>query len=349
LPDGWEKVREAIQSAGDRIAELVAQLSAARNSPRDVEILAEIRGILEKLASELRSIPNEVAVAAMQAYLDSGKDVATGLGFKVGEGGLLTDAPSMRTFLLDLFADIDAPAAVDYAMGVLDASNSSSEWALALRNIAWQDGDGSYRELLRGRLGQLLDRQAWLAKPDQGFLEAFDLAVHLGDPVALREMGSVLGLRDGQGNLANNGITHAAFLAMDRITASNPRQTVELIRGDQDFMNWAPRHRGALMSRADVRDPQQAAAVGEYLRRPDLSAEERYAFLQLFPNPNGVLADSLISAPATPLEFSSGLERDQAALGLVRGWLADPRYEGVRPDLLATESRLAAVIGGAGK
>lgn len=351
--DSAELVKR-IAAAADEIAKLVARLSPNRDLDFDQELLAEIRRILRELAAQLRSLPNEVVTAAIRAYLDSGEDEATGLGFKVGEGGLLTDSPSMRMFLLDLFADIDAPDAVGYSIGLLNASDSPGEWALALRNIAWQDEPGHHRELLRGRLSEMLDRQEWLADPDQGFLEVFDLAVHLGDADALREMGSVLGLRDAQGKLANNGITHAAFLAMDRLTAADPGQTVGLIQSDPEFLDWAPRHRGALMSRADVRDPEQAAAAGQYLLRADVGREERFAFLQLFPNPNGVLADSLISTPATPMDVSSGMERDRAALELVRGWLRDSRFQGVRTELLATEARLARFVpsgepSGAGK
>jgi hypothetical protein len=190
----------------------------------------------------------------------------------------------------------------------------------------------------------MLDRQEWLAHPDPGFLEAFDLAVHLGDEEALREMGSVLGLRNQQGGLADNGITHAAFLAMDRLTALDPAQTVGLIQSEPDFLGWAPRHRGALMSRADVRDPQQAVDVAGYLLRPDVAPEERRVFLELFPQANGVLADSLISAPGTPMEFSSGLARDRAALEWVRGRLAEARFQGLRGELLAAEARLRGFV-----
>jgi len=348
-PGGWEEILQRINATGSRIEDLVSGISPSGKSPEDLERLEEIRRLLAELATALRALPNDAATAAMLAYLDSGEDVGTRLPFQVGEGGLLAESPTMRTFLLDLFADIDATSALDYSVGLFDSSNSANEWALAMRNIAWQDSDGQYREILRGRLGQMLDRQEWLVQPAEGFLEGFDLAVYLADEEALLEMGSVLGLSDSAGNLADNGVTHAAFLAMDRITANDPGQTVALVRSDRDFLSWAPRHRGALMSRADIRDPGQAEAVGEYLRRSDLSPEERHAFLNLFPNPNGVLGDSLVSNPATPLEFTSGLERDQAALRLVQGWLADSRYQFAWGDLAVSEARLRGFVAAGGQ
>lgn len=341
---GEEEVLGLVSGAGEKIRALTARLSPRRDLERDAGWLAGIREVLEELAVRLRALPNDLVAEAIRAYLESGEDVTTGLGFKVGEGGLLRDAPSMRMFLLDLLADVDAPAAVTESMALLEESASPGEWALALRNIAWQDGQGKHREFLRGKLSEMLDRQEWLAHPDPGFLEAFDLAVHLGDEEALREMGSVLGLRNQQGGLADNGITHAAFLAMDRLTALDPAQTVGLIQSEPDFLGWAPRHRGALMSRADVRDPQQAVDVAGYLLRPDVAPEERRVFLELFPQANGVLADSLISAPGTPLEFSSGLARDRAALEWVRGRLAEARFQGLRGELLAAEARLRGFV-----
>jgi hypothetical protein len=341
---GVREVLEAIAQVEERLAALLAQLSPSRQTAEDLALLEQIRVILAELAARLRALPNDAVAEAMIQYLSSGRDLETGLRFQVGEGGLLSDSPTIRTFLLDLFADIDALGARDYSLGIFDASASSSEWALALRNIAWQDTAGEYRGLLRGRLSELLSRQEWLARPDSGFLEAFDPAVFLGDADALREMGSVLGVRDATGRLADNGMTHAAFLAMDRITAAHPAQTVELIQSDPEFLSWAPRHRGALMSRLDARDPVQADAAGQYLLRRDINAEERYAFLSLFPNPNGSLGDSLISQPALVAEFESGLARDRAALQLIRNWLADPRYAFAREELVRSEARLVGFV-----
>ena len=339
-----QQILEAIAHAEDEIAALVAKLSPSRQTAEDRALLEQIRELLAELAARLRALPNDAVADAMVQYLGSGRDLVTGLRFEVGEGGLLSDSPTIRTFLLDLFADIDALGARDYSLRIFDASASAGEWALALRNIAWQDTAGEYRGLLRGRLSELLSRQEWLARPDSGFLEAFDLAVYLGDADALREMGSVLGVRDATGRLADNGMTHAAFLAMDRITAAHPAQTVELIQSDPEFLSWSPRHRGALMSRLDARDPAQAEAAGNYLLRRDLNAEERYAFLALFPNPNGSLGDSLISQPALAAEFESGLARDRAALQLIRNWLADPRYAIAREELRLSEARLVGFV-----
>jgi hypothetical protein len=163
----------------------------------------------------------------------------------------------------------------------------------------------------------------------------------LGDPDALREVGSVLGLRDAEGRLADNGVTHAAFLALDRITAAHPAQTLALIRDDPAFLSWAPGHRGALLSRADPRDPAQAALLSAHLRRTDLAPEERAAFFALFPNGNGTVTPGLVTATIPPLRFDQVSGRDQAALELVRAWRTDPALSRFRTDLAALEARLA--------
>ncbi len=343
-PSHWEEELGRIRFAGGRIAELASQLSPGLDQPRDQELLEEIRRLLAELADALRALPNEVATEAILAYLQTGEDVLTRLRFQVGEGGLLAEAPSLRTFLLDLLPDIDATIALDFSLAVFDRSASPDEWALALRNIAWQDADGGHGDLLRDRLVTLLDQEEWLRQPTDGFLEAFDLAVHLGGESMLREMGSVLGLRDANGNLAANGVTHAAFLALDRMTAVNPAETIRLVEADRDFLSWAPGHRGALLSRADVRDPAQAAALQAHLTRPDLTREELVAFYTLFPNANGNLGDTLASNTSTPLDFSIALERDETALLLVRQWLADDRFAAHQPALVAVEAKLNHLV-----
>src|ERR1051325_4575270 len=50
-------------------------------------------------------------VAAMRALLESRTDASTGQGFKIGGGGSLLEAPTLRTWLLDQLGQLDPAAA----------------------------------------------------------------------------------------------------------------------------------------------------------------------------------------------------------------------------------------------
>ena len=140
------------------------------------ERLAALAGLRAALASGLT---NEVS-AAIRRFLDSKLDAATGLGFKIGQGGFLMHAPTLRTWLLDYLAQIDPAAAAEYAKVILNSSDSSDEWAVALRSLAVGDNSAEARDLLETKMSELLQNQAWQQNPSTGYLEAFDTAVYLG-------------------------------------------------------------------------------------------------------------------------------------------------------------------------
>lgn len=93
-------------------------------------------------------MPKEAAVSAIRQYLDSKADATTHLGFKVGGGGWLDEAPTLRTFLLDELARLDPAAAADYARVILGGMDSPDEWAVALRDLAAGDSSADGRALL---------------------------------------------------------------------------------------------------------------------------------------------------------------------------------------------------------
>ena len=123
-----------------------ASLQKAFRSLQTVPDAKTARELLAELRAALSAMPKNEAVAAIKQFLDSKADAATQLGFKVAKNGLLDDAPTLRTFLLDELARIDPAAAADYSKVILASKDSPDEWAVALRNLA----NGRYQ---RGRTG----------------------------------------------------------------------------------------------------------------------------------------------------------------------------------------------------
>src|SRR5205814_901547 len=108
------------------------------------------------------------------------QDAPTQLKFGVGADGFLTEAPSLRTFLLDQLARVDPAAAAAYAEKILSAMTSADEWALALRSYAVGNATPQGRFFLEQKVQAMLLYEPWQKGPSAGFLEAFDVAVYLG-------------------------------------------------------------------------------------------------------------------------------------------------------------------------
>lgn len=337
------KVQAALATLRQIAQQFRDQLAKSASGDKEQAKLAA-RQLLARLRDALRNLPTDVAAAAIVQFLDSGEDAATGLPFNLEAGGVLADAPSMRTALLDMLGQLDPSASVTYARRIFDGSGVADEWALAMRNMGWQNQGGAYSEELRGRLSQLLDNQQWLGSPTNGFLESFDLAVHLGGLTDLDAMASVLRLQDSNGNPVENGVTHAAYLALDRMTINNPDQTIGRIAADPDFLSWAPEHRGALMSRANVASPTQRSAVETYLQTLSQHPQELETFTNLFPNRNVGLGPALVSTPTTPMDFARLFAQDQGSLGVVNQWLNDGRFSGIRGNLQQISARLTEFV-----
>lgn len=91
-----------------------------------------------------------MAAEALIAELQTGRDLETGLQFVVGAEGVLDEAPSYRSALLDLLGQTDPEAALHFSQSILENTQSPDEYALALRNVAWMSlgPDGMQATLL---------------------------------------------------------------------------------------------------------------------------------------------------------------------------------------------------------
>ena len=297
------------------------------------ERLAALAGLRAALASGLT---NEVS-AAIRRFLDSKLDAATGLGFKIGQGGFLMHAPTLRTWLLDYLAQIDPAAAAEYAKVILNSSDSSDEWAVALRSLAVGDNSAEARDLLETKMSELLQNQAWQQNPSTGYLEAFDTAVYLGGADLLPPLANLVQGQD------NQAVAYAAFLALDRMVINDPVDSLTALAEDPGLLQGRESTRADYFARADVQDAQQRQILENYLLNPQLSPAELEQFAGIFPNANYMISANLLTANPTP-DHAALAARDQASLQVVGEWLADPRFANLRPQLQLMQPRLQQFV-----
>jgi hypothetical protein len=346
-----------IQSAPDRlsaetpstntnpsVAAISATVSpAAKLLKQTYDILREApdtkntRQQLAALRVALTAMPANEAVAHIRQFLDSKADALTQLGFKIGDHGLLVEAPTLRTFLLDELARIDPASAADYAKVILASKDSPDEWAVALRNLARGDDSAGGRQLLEQKIGEMVQYAPWQQNPSVGFLEAFDVAVYLGGDGLMPELTDLVRQQD------NPAVAHASFLALDRLVINEPVSTLNALLADPDSMQGRELSRADYFSRADVRDSQQRQILESYLLNPQTTAAELDAFAGIFPNANFMISPNLLT-PSPTIDRDTLVNRDAAALSVVQEWLADPRFVQLRPELQKTAIRLQEFV-----
>ncbi len=304
--------------------------------------------IYTALRDRLLSMNEEAAAKLISDYLNSGKDVNTDLGFAVGPDGVLETAPTLRTLLLDLLMQFDPAGAVDFARDLIANPASADEYAMALRNLAWYDLKGDMRVEVGSAFSAMLDQTKWLSSPSDGFLEAFDLAIFVGNEQAVLDLASVINLEDDDGTLVENGVSRAAFMALDRLALENPDLLLSMIERDPEFLEHAPRQRASIMARLDVREPGRGAAILKYLNS-GIPAEEIRGFAKAFPNQNFSFGNRLVSSQEESNSIAEVLEIDKASLKWVRNSLNKGSSEEVTNAIASIGNRLERYIADAKK
>jgi hypothetical protein len=300
----------------------------------------DARYIRQRLAErriDLAAMPKSEAVAAIRRFLDSKADASTHLGFKLASNGLLDEAPTLRTFLLDELGRLDPAAAADYAKTVLVSMDSADEWSVALRNLALGDASADGRAFLQQKIAQLLAYAPWQQNPSVGYLEAFDVAVYLGGTDLLPALSGLVQSQD------NPAVAHAAFLALDRLVIDNPAAVLASLEAEPDLMAGRESTRADFFARVDVRDPQQQQILESYLVNPAITAAELQTFAGVFPNANFMISPNLLTQAVTP-SHDSLLSRDAQSLAVAQEWLVDPRFAQIAPELQAIVQRLQGYV-----
>ena len=247
----------ATEVTGDLNASLrtaAADLANASDAAKQKQALALLR-------QTLASSPASEASAAIRRFLDSKMDAPTRQGFKIGAKGFLTEAPTLRTFLLDYLGQIDPAAAAEYARVILSSKDSPDEWAVALRNLATGDTSAGGRALLQQKAGEMLRYGPWQQEPSAGYLEAFDVAVYLGGTSLVPALGDLVRQQD------NPAVAHAAYLALDRLVIKDPATTARRAGGRTGTDAGAGSNPGRLLRPGGCARSAAAAGAGELSAR----------------------------------------------------------------------------------
>ena len=101
--------------------------------------------------------------------------------------------------------------------------------------------------------------------------------------------------------------------------------------------------RANYFARANVQDEQQRRVLEGYLLSPWLSPGELEAFAGVYPNGNFMISHNLLTKTLT-LDRATLARRDRRALEVVNDWLADVRFEKVKPHLESVRRRLEVFV-----
>ena len=240
---------------------------------------------------------------------------------------------------MDLLAGINPGAAAAYAQHALATPSDPDEWAVSLRNYALGGPLSSTQAYLQGKFREMLSNDSWRSNPSVGYLEAFDTAVYTHD-TALAPVFSGMIRNTATGQQA---VTHAAYLAMDRLVIEDPVNVLSQLESQPGLMQGRELTRANYFARADTGDPAQKALLEQYLLDQTRTPAELNSFAAIYPNENFMLSNNLLSQTQTP---SSGqiAARDRQALATVQEWLGDPRFQQLTPQLHAIQARLQAFV-----
>jgi len=183
----------------------------------------------------------------------------------------------------------------------------------------------------------MLGHKAWINHPDFGYLQSFDVIVHVGGADFVPELTRII--RDKQAP----AVGYAAYLSLDRLVQLNPALVLEKLGEDSALLAGREGLRADLFARADVRDPRQRRIVEDYLLRIASRPNEAHAFLSGFPNANFIQTYNLLTkwSPRTPSEQKA---LDHASLALLQKWAEDSRFVDFRVQIQQARARLVGVV-----
>jgi hypothetical protein len=308
---------------------LISRLREASTPETTIDLLRQAK-------ERLKTMSPTAAVEEIRSFLASRQDAKTGFGFRIGPGGVLTESPTLRVWLLDYLASIDPAVAASDARFVLGSKLSADEWAVALRNLI-KYGTPADQLIASQKVHELLTYEPWIDQPSAGFLESFDVAVYLGGTNQLSVLTSLISKID------NPAVAQAAYLALDRLTIKDATSTLRFMGSNLELLQGREETRANFFARADVREATQRELLERYLLAPDLTKAELTQFTGLYPNANFMISHNLLTGVATP-DGNWLRGRDIAATRVVQEWEADPRFARLKPQLTIIKARLESFI-----
>jgi hypothetical protein len=320
------------QSASAEAAELASAIQTTLEELRAQASVESSRRSLQSLRERLVSSRSPAnATSAIRGFLNSGQDVQTGLGFRLGPKHSLLEAPTLRTALLDWFGEIDGTAAAEFTGIIFKSMSSPEEYAIALRNFA--QGRPEARDELRDHFNRLLTHQPWADQPSAGYLESFDLVPYLKDPAFLKPLSDFLQ------SSAHRSVQHASLIALDRLVLANPSGVLQELINSSQCLAEQPLARASFFARADLRDPLQRRLVERYLLLPSLLDLELDKFVGLFPNANGFASYNLLTESIRP-RLAELAAQDAATLERLTMWKTDVRFARLESRLTQLQERV---------
>lgn len=296
---------------------------------------ADVRSRLQELKQSLAAMPKDEAIALIREFLSRGNDRTTGLSFEIASDGSLTEWPTFRTFLLDALLAIDPAAAAALSREILSKPTSADEWALALRNVGRVENDPGF---LRSKTEELIINPGWQADPSIGYLNAFDVLVHIESTASTPLLSSLIQRKD------RRDLAHAGFLTLDRLVQRQPVEELSRLRSDTALQRIRPEMVAQQFARADLRDPAQQALVKTWLLDPARKPAELRAFSGVYPNNNRFVSNNLLTRE-TAQTGDDLAAHDREALAVITRWQQDPAFSAVNEHLTAMVSRLNGFVG----
>lgn len=282
-------------------------------------------------------MPKDEALAMIRSFLASGDDRATGLSFDIARDGSLNEWPTFRTFLLNVLPSIDPEAAAALGREILASPTTANEWALALRNVARGEPLDESAAFLRRKTEELITNPAWQAEPSIGYLNAFDVLVHIEATDSAPLLSDLIQRKD------RKDLAHAGFLTLDRLVQRQPSDLLVRLAADRELQESRPEMVAQQFARADVRDPQQREILKAWLLDPARSSAELRSFAGVYPNNNRFVSNNLLTVESAQTGDDLAAH-DRAALETVSGWADDAAFEAVREPLAIMLSRLEGFV-----
>lgn len=291
---------------------------------------------LAVLAESLRKMPADDAVALIRDFLASGRDQVTGMDLAIEAGNHLTAWPSLRVFLLDQLAAIDPTAAAEISTDILATPTTPDEWAVAMRNIGRTAVDSETRAMLRSKTEELIRDPKWRERPTVGYLNAFDILVHVGAVESQPLLSSLVC------DKARRDLAHASFLTLDRLVQRQPAAMLRTLAVDDTLHAARPEMTAQMFARADLRDAAQQQVLREWLLAPTRTALELDTFAASFPNNNQMVSQNLLTSDLT-WSGADLLDRDRKTLAILREWRIRPEFAPLAARLATAEQRLLSM------
>lgn len=303
---------------------------------RETSELIEIEILLNKKRS-LRE--------ALSSYIKSDNNVQFQIPFSVGEDGRLSNAPSLRIFALDLLGVVHKSEADSTCRELVKSSDDVSEIAICLRNIAWGDLSDA-RSILLDKANELVRQANPKAEHSPALLHLFDVFVYTKDISAIPFLASL------QTKATNVAFSEAAHLALYKIAQRMPNEVARVILDNPEYLNDYPKARADLLALVDISDATGREAVESYLLSKEGAVDELDQFVNIYPNRNLFLSDSLLTeydnelrAPYEergwgPRSKDSRYLLNRKYLDVVTSWVGDSRFSKVKEPILELQANL---------